>query len=69
MEEYQWRVIDERNQLATKLNNLNGFIDTSQMFKNLGKVDQNLLVEQRFHMKDYFDILNLRIERFSAATN
>ncbi len=63
MDNWKRRVIRERQTLYKKFDKLSAFKDT-KFFQELEAVDRNLLQEQWMAMKDYLDILDLRIDRF-----
>ncbi|WP_375540746.1 crAss001_48 related protein [Serratia silvae] len=65
---YQQRVIDERYQLAEKLNALSNFLNTA-IFLSLPQCEQTLLTEQKGIMGDYLSILEKRISRFTKECN
>ena len=64
MQEYQQRVIDEREELYDKLVNLNKFICGTAIFDSLDGDEQNRLRAQRFIMNEYADVLTSRIDAF-----
>ena len=64
MSDYKQRVVEELNDLNEKIDKLSSFILAQDKNLTIDKVDLNLLIEQRFHMSDYRDILELRISRF-----
>ena len=61
---WQQRVIDERNELRVKLDNLIEFIEKSNRFLQLPNEDQFLLAAQRNAMSLYINILTRRINKF-----
>lgn len=64
--DYQLRVIDEKNILKDKINKLKMFINfNSETYKKLDKYDKILLDEQLYFMKQYCNVLEERINRFS----
>ena len=65
MQPHQQRVVEERNELATKLGNLQEFIQTNQKFTTLPQFDKDLLHSQESVMQAYLKILNRRIARFT----
>jgi hypothetical protein len=65
MEYFQRRVVEEKAQLDAKLAKLRSFMNGS-VFPTLPGDDQDLLSEQANLMQQYSDVLNRRIERFSA---
>jgi len=62
MEEWQERVITERNELGDKLTKLEVF-NRSKRFEAL-RMGRDLLLRQESAMREYLDILNRRIELF-----
>lgn len=62
MENYQKRVIEEKDQLLTKLSKLTMFLAHDDTFNGLPKEEQDLLRNQKFVMGLYADILQKRIE-------
>lgn len=67
MEPHQQRVLDERNELNGRLSKLRVFITTSPTFDALPNDDKMLLKRQSETMGTYYDILNMRIERFNLT--
>jgi len=65
MEEYQERVVKEREELNEKLEKLNSFIE-GKGFNDLKPEDRDLLQRQRAVMRRYVQILTKRINRFKA---
>lgn len=63
MKLYQQRVVAECDELKTKLDALNRFID-GEVFKGLESTEQHLLEEQYRFMFRYYDILVKRIANF-----
>jgi len=63
---YQLRVIDEKEELDTKLTNLWSFMG-SVPFKQLDMAEQIRLQRQRFVMMQYSDILRERIDHFEVT--
>ncbi|MBU3577519.1 hypothetical protein [Polynucleobacter sp. UK-Kesae-W10] len=63
MKEFEYRVISEKNELVEKLSKLKDFID-SQTFKALPYEDRILLIDQKYMMQRYAEVLVRRIERF-----
>ncbi len=69
MEDYQQRVIIEKNELRIKLNALSKFIGcgltlSDDDFSNLNSYDQGLLRRQEYLMREYIMILLERIDTF-----
>jgi hypothetical protein len=65
---HEQRVIEEREALDEKLQKLSTFIETSETFRVLGRVDQHILMRQRTLMREYSVVLGLRIDRFKPDT-
>ena len=63
MEPYQQRVIDEQEELESKLQKLNEFLDSGAM---VSATEQENLLKQSRIMTEYFEILQKRIEWFNA---
>lgn len=63
MEDWQERVVKERDELNTRLAALNAFVVT-EGFKSLSTKAQGLLHGQGYYMKHYLDILDTRIKEF-----
>jgi hypothetical protein len=60
---HQQRVVDEKSELASKLEKLNTFI-SGTFFEGLPEAERIRLARQAVVMKDYLDILNDRIAAF-----
>lgn len=63
MEKYQYRVIDESRELSEKIEKLNCFIGRED-FIDVGATDASILERQLDAMKQYSNILQVRIARF-----
>lgn len=63
MEDYQQRVIDEKKELITKINNLTYFISTDT-FELLPMEEQKRMIHQKIIMEKYINILTDRIDFF-----
>lgn len=63
MEDYQQRVIDEKKELITKINNLTYFISTDT-FELLPMEEQKRMIHQKIIMEKYINILTDRINFF-----
>ena len=62
---HQQRVVQERDDLAVKIEALGTFIDNQNpVFKNLDIEDQFLLKQQLTMMVEYHRVLDARINRF-----
>lgn len=66
MQPHEQRVIDERDELSTKLNALGAFITTPK-FRELEDIDRTHLRAQAAHMRRYLKTLDQRIGRFDNA--
>jgi uncharacterized Fe-S center protein len=64
----QQKVVDEKRELDAKLEKLVIFINTSELYKQSTRVDQDLMREQRECMFTYSSILAKRIKRFNASS-
>lgn len=62
-EPYQIRVIDEKQELDVKIAKLEAFSET-ESFSSLSKEEQDRLLDQLYHMIQYSEILEQRIENF-----
>lgn len=63
---HQQRVITERDELNAKLVALKGFIRGSQVFASLPDSEKERLKRQSEVMTEYSDILQARINAFTA---
>ena len=61
--DYKDRVLKEVQDLGVKVHKLNDFIKSDE-FKVIEPIDQMLLIQQYSYMYSYFNILEVRIERF-----
>ena len=68
MQLYQTRVVEESNELRSRLSKLTTFISENETFKTMDAHDQDLLRCQRDAMADYLDVLGKRIRRFAVST-
>jgi hypothetical protein len=67
MQEFQWRVVDEKKQLDDKLFWLYALIDSPLSdFSKLPKDEQKRLKKQSKLMQEYSDVLGERIAAFVA---
>lgn len=64
LQPHQQRVVNERDELQTKLKALTTFIDLNATFNTLTKTEQDLLQKQEVIMRQYVSILTQRIDRF-----
>lgn len=64
LQQHQQRVIEERNDLQSKLMALHGFICKGSVFETLDVSEQDRLREQANIMGQYDDILKARIDAF-----
>lgn len=62
---HQQRVIEERNELVTRLDKLKSFLGTDTCL-NMPFDDRCMLVQQAMVMGQYAQILSARIERFTT---
>ena len=65
MEDYQLRVVEERDQLKIKFDSLMTFLDNKPKMKVIKFKDGWLLFMQAFCMARYLNVLNKRIKRFN----
>lgn len=63
MSNYKERVVIEKDELNTKINDLVGFMHSDE-FVALDSVNQGLLMVQHVAMQNYIDVLRRRIEVF-----
>ena len=63
MEEYQKRVIDERDELKRKVDKLYAFLGSS-IYQGLNSADRRRLDRQHDVMSEYEEILSERIAEF-----
>lgn len=66
MEDWQQRVVEERDELRSKLSRLRGMI-SGPLYAKLDDMDQLLLCRQERAMTAYQDILSERIARFNGG--
>lgn len=59
------RMKDELGELGERLDKLNTFINTSEIFKNLDADEKFLMQQQHIAMDRYYDMLNRRVKRHS----
>lgn len=64
MEAYKQRVINEKEDLDTKLNSLTSFTRFNELFHELNPAEQMRLRRQVLAMAEYSNILGERIEAF-----
>jgi hypothetical protein len=64
MQDFQKRVVEERDQLSTRLDSLNGFV-VGKVFASLPIAKQTRLRDQATHMRGYLSVLNSRINNFT----
>lgn len=63
MENYQKKVVEEKNNLDNKLEKLDAFLLTP-LAKSLGNFDLELMMRQRNAMFEYSTVLGARIQRW-----
>ena len=64
MEDYQQRVVDEKNELDTKAKALSEFIGDSDVFETIAPDEQERMKLQSDIMWQYSEILGARIAAF-----
>ncbi len=69
MQEYQQRVIDEKQQVNDRAVALSLFIGTNQVFNTLPAEEQELLREQCEIMHEHSEVLGKRIALFDKETD
>lgn len=67
LQPHQLRVVEEHNELVTKIKSLTEFILNSEVFKSLDAAEQSRLRNQESVMIEYAKILSVRIENFVIA--
>ena len=68
MQEFQKRIVKERDELAKKVEALNVFIDDDgRTYMDLPLIDKFLLSKQRDEMNCYLETLEYRIMRFTGV--
>ena len=65
MAPHQERVVQERAELAEKLEKLDAFLNDQEKFRSLKFYDACLLIEQSELMRRYVIVLDTRIARFA----
>ena len=65
MEDYQLRVVEERDQLKIKFDSLMAFLDNKPKMKVIKFKDGWLLFMQAFCMARYLNVLDKRIKNFN----
>ena len=68
LQPHQQRVVDEFNELDTKLNALWKFMETP-LFDSLSKSERRLLFRQSDYMYGYLNTLEVRINNFTKETH
>jgi len=63
---HEQRVIDELQDLTTKMGALHAFTSTV-IFDNLDPTDRILLLKQYKHMYGYHEVLQQRVDRFTRS--
>jgi len=63
MQEHQLRVINEKEELDSKLGKLRSFFE-SEHFGNVPNDEKNRLKNQAYYMRQYSEVLGQRIEAF-----
>ena len=62
---YQQRVVEEHDELQTKITKLRDFINDKYEFDKLPNLSQDLLLLQHNAMQEYSMILKMRIRTFN----
>ena len=62
---HEQRMLDEREELETRLSGLNSFLNKGQP-EDMEDYDWDLLISQAFSMRGYNYVLSARIRRFKA---
>ncbi|MDX9694948.1 MAG: hypothetical protein RBT49_04080 [Bacteroidales bacterium] len=66
MEDFRTRLIEEKDELDSKINKLNGFFKT-ETFDNLSFKEQELLLLQFHIMRSYYMVLDQRIDYYQCT--
>jgi hypothetical protein len=61
MSDFKTRLLEERDQLKEKVTKLDIFID-SDTFETISELQQDLLMDQLYHMSEYLTILDERVD-------
>jgi len=61
---HQQRVVEEHDQLDERLERLHVFIEDNPIFKELPKIEQRRLIDQRAYMTAYRNVLRDRMDYF-----
>lgn len=64
LEDWQQRVIDERDELESKMQKVHMFMTTSKEYQKIAYEQQELIRRQYSCMNDYYKILGARITTF-----
>lgn len=64
MQPHQQRVLEEQTQLQDRIEKLDRFINTNEIFSTLPQRERDLLASQLVVMRQYFDILTERMKGF-----
>lgn len=64
MQDFQQRVVDEKNELDEKAHKLSDFIGNSPLFEKIDPAEQERMKEQNDIMWQYSEILGKRIAAF-----
>ena len=64
LQPHQQRVIEEKDELDKKIAALGYFIGETPFFKNVDSAEQGRLLEQLRAMREYSEILDMRIQVF-----
>lgn len=62
--DYQQRVIDEAEELQTRIDKLATFMDMNPVFMQLGQEERTRMSRQMHHMLGYHEALTARIKAF-----
>lgn len=65
MQDWQQRVVEERDQLKERLGKLRAFIDNNPAFAALDVAERIRLRDQRWHMCQYLVVLDKRVAAFT----
>jgi hypothetical protein len=63
---HQQRVVEEKAELAIKIDKLGAFVD-APLFQGLQAAEQVLLLQQLHYMGKYLNVLTKRITAFTGA--
>jgi hypothetical protein len=63
MGDFKSRLFEEHSDLTIKIDKLTTFVTGSKTFDDLPEIERKDLKEQLKHMKNYYNVLNRRVNR------